>query len=553
MRFILMKHIKIILNSLFILIFISFVIPSLYADKQTNVKDQQKEEDTEKVIVMLPFYNYSDSEFKYLSTYVPELVSKYIAKYEGLKVYDAMSLRQDLELHNLSSEMFYYNQSIIKFLRKLKADRAITGRYIIQGNTILLDFKVINVDSGERVDGYEFEGTMDEHLLSTLERYAKTGADWIVEYILPELVLKLDTKSKTRSEVFLDKLRSTKIGEIITNKWIFALLIIFFFWGLGKLISIGFKKIAPRIKIVSHQRIGESGIRKFRKSLKWITFFFGIKLAVLSLKFSPIVYDTINDIIVTVILAIAAFAFIIIIEGSINLWGSDVSNRINPRVNKDLMPLFVTFSKIFIISLIVIVVLSRFDIDVGPFLASIGILGIAIGFAVKDSLANIIGGIFLAIDRSIAAGDMVTIDNDTGIIKEVGIRNTKLLTYDNEIIVIPNGELANKRFKNFVLPEPSLRIVITFSVVYGSDVDKVEQVVIDAIKTMDDVLDDPEPQCFFEEMADFSLVFQAKFWIADYNARLYKKKEATSVIYKALYAAGIGIPFPTHTVYLKQE
>jgi len=524
-----------------------------FAGKQKTENKAESKPFTEKVIIMLPFYNYSDSEFKYLSTYIPEMISKYITKYEGIKIYDAMSLRKDLELNKLTPEMFYYEESTVNFLRKLKADRALTGRYIIQGNTIQLDFKVINVDSGKRIDGYGFEGSMDEHLLGTLERYAKTRADWIVEHILTELVLKLDTKNKTRSEIYLDKLRSTKMGEIISNKWIFALLIVISFWGLGKIISIGFKKFSRKIKMLSHQRIGELGIRKFRKSLKWITIFFGIKLAVLSLRFSPVVYDSINDIIVTLILTVSAFALIIIIEGSINLWGGNVTDRINPRVNKDLMPLFVTFSKIFIISLVIIVILSRFDIDVGPFLASIGILGIAIGFAVKDSLANIIGGIFLAIDHSIAAGDMVTIDNDTGVIKEVGLRNTKLLTFDNEIIVIPNGELSNKRFKNFVLPDPSFRVVITFSVVYGSDVDKVEKVVIDAIKKMDDVLTDPEPQCFFEEMADFSLVFQAKFWIPDYNSRLYKKKEATRAIYNALNESGIGIPFPTHTVYLKQE
>ncbi|MBN2040150.1 MAG: mechanosensitive ion channel family protein [Spirochaetes bacterium] len=557
MRYLLLKlykSIPVIISALIIIIASFSNIIAGQEDNQNKGTDiRLKTQGNDKVIIMLPFFNYSDSEFKYLSTYVPELISKYISKYEGIKIYNPMSLRQELELKNLTPQIFYYSNFSVELLKKLKADRAVTGRYIIQGNTILIDFKVINVDSGQRVDGYAFEGSMDEHLLSTLERYAKTRADWIVEYILSELVLKLDTKQKTRSEIVLDKLRSTKFGKIISNKWVFALLIVFCFWGFGKLISIGFKKTAPRIKLLSDQRIGEEGIRKFRKSLKWVTFFFGVKLAALSIGFSPVIYDMINDIVVTIILAIAAFALIIIIEGSISIWGKDVTDRINPRVNKDLMPLFVTFSKIFIISLIVIVVLSRFDIDVGPFLASIGILGIAIGFAVKDSLANIIGGIFLAIDRSIAAGDMVTIDNDTGIIKEVGLRNTKLLTYDNEIIVIPNGELANKRFKNFVLPDPSLRVVVIFSVVYGSDVDRVEAVVLNALKTIDEVLSDPEPQCFFEEMADFSLVFHARFWISDYNARLYKKKEATKVIYKSLNEAGIGIPFPTHTVYLKRE
>lgn len=506
-----------------------------------------------KVILMLPFYNYTGSEFGYLSTYIPELLSKYISKYEGIVVYDAMALRGDIESSRITPEMFYYSESTLNFIRKLNADIALAGRYLVQNNSIIINFKVIDAASGKREDGYYYEDKMDGNLLYLLDRYAKTRADWIVEHILSQLILKLDTKHKTRSEKYLDKLKGTKFGEFVSNKWIFACIIIILFFFIGKMISVTFKKVSPRIKMLSDQRIGESGIRRFRKTLKWISILFGIKLAVLSLHFSPGVYDILNDIIVAVILALSTYALIIILEGSINLWGKGVTDKINPRVNKDLMPLFVTFSKIFIVSIVLIVILSRFDIDIGPFIASIGIMGIAIGFAVKDSLANIISGIFLAMDRSIAAGDMVTIDNDTGIIKEVGVRNTKLLTYDNEIIVIPNNELANKKFKNYVLPDPAYRVTVVFSVVYGSDVDRVEEVVINALKAMDGVLDDPEPICYFEEMADFSLIFHARFWIPDYNEKLARKKDGTRLIYRTLYESGIGIPFPTYTVYLRNE
>lgn len=147
----------------------------------------------------------------------------------------------------------------------------------------------------------------------------------------------------------------------------------------------------------------------------------------------------------------------------------------------------------------------------------------------------------------------MTIDGDTGYVKEVGIRNISLQTFDNELIIYPNGELARKKFKNFVLPDARFRVVVNFSVAYGADIDREEEIVLGEVRKIDNVLEDPKPVCIFEEMGDFSLNFQIKFWIPDYNAMFDRKKEATTKIYKALTAAGIDIPFPTHTVYIRKE
>ena len=111
----------------------------------------------------------------------------------------------------------------------------------------------------------------------------------------------------------------------------------------------------------------------------------------------------------------------------------------------------------------------------------------------------------------------------------------------------------NKRFKNYVLPDPKIRVVVNFGVAYGTDIDEVERVVIDAIGTMSNICTEPEPAVLFIEMADFSLNMQAKFWVDSYIDQYEKKIEATKVIYNALNKAGIAIPFPTHTVYLEKK
>ncbi len=516
-------------------------------------KDNQVIQKLHTKIAIFPFHDYSDSTLKYLSTYIPELIAGNLSLYKGIEVYDLRVLQQDITSRGMTPESLYFKDNSFKFLKDLKADIGINGRYIVQGNTIRIDFRLIHIDSGKIVNGYEYNDIIDDNLLNTIDRYSTACSEWIVNNELSNIIPDLDFKDKTYSEKYLNRIRESKIGRIIQNKWIFTFLIIISFYFLSKLISLLMKRLFPKLIPLAYSAIDKNDIRKFRRTIKRIIILFGIKLALILFDLSPNAYNTINDTISAFIIALFAYAFIIVMESSLRLWGEDVKEKINPRINRDLMPLFVTFTKITIVTICIIIILSKFNIDVAPFVASIGIFGIAIGFAVKDSITDIIGGIFLALDHSIAAGDMVTIDDNIGIVKEVGLRNTKLLTPDNEIIVIPNSELSSKKYKNYVLPDPSFRVIVKFSVAYGADVDKVEEVINEALKTVDNILDDPPPQIMFTEMDDFSLNFEAKFWIPDYDAKVYKKMLVTKAIYKALNESEIAIPFPTHTIYLKNE
>ncbi|MFH1682821.1 MAG: mechanosensitive ion channel family protein, partial [Candidatus Woesearchaeota archaeon] len=156
-------------------------------------------------------------------------------------------------------------------------------------------------------------------------------------------------------------------------------------------------------------------------------------------------------------------------------------------------------------------------------------------------------------DENFEVGDKVKLESgDLGEILDIGLRSTKIRTYDNEVIYVPNGYLANSRILNYTRPTAKIRVGVEFGVVYGSDVKKVQKVVMDVIKGMEEVLDDPAPAVQFLQMADFALNFKAYFWVPDWKNSYSKKLEATEKIYNALNKAKISIPFPTSTVYLKK-
>ena len=238
----------------------------------------------------------------------------------------------------------------------------------------------------------------------------------------------------------------------------------------------------------------------------------------------------------------------------VETWAITFSKKTKSNLDDVLLPLLHKVTKVFFVLIGLMWVLKIWKINITPYLAGVGISGIVLGLALQDSLKNIFGGISLLLDRTYQVGDKIQLESgEVGTILDIGLRSTKLVTFDNEVIYIPNGYLANSRVLNYARPDPKVRTRVFFGVEYGTDVDKVRKIVMDVITNMDDVMADPAPNVQFLEMGDFALKFRANFWVDQWNLAYDKKLEATEKIYNALRKAKIGIPFPTQTVYLKNK
>jgi len=377
--------------------------------------------------------------------------------------------------------------------------------------------------------------------------------EWINTDILGRTIFKIDSKEKNALTSLILRIKNSRFGILMTGRWVFPILIILLFYIISKITVFILEKGIKRLTKKSATDIDDRIIDTAKKPVKWIIIFFGINLALMSAKLSSDLSTLTGNLIGSGIIVLVFYIILRTVSMIIHSWGKKLTDKIDSRINDDLVPLFINFIKIIIVIIGLLMVLSKFEIEISPILASLGIAGFAIGFAIKDSLSNIIAGIVLILDQSFTVGDKVTIDDDTGIIKEVGLRNTKLMTFDNEIIVLPNGELMNKKFKNYVLPDPMIRVLVKFGVAYGSDVDKVEEIVLNALKKIEDICDDPGPAVVFVEMGDFSLNMQAKLWVPNYVNQYVKWLEATKAVYNSLNEANINIPFPTQTVYVQKD
>ncbi|NIM90754.1 MAG: mechanosensitive ion channel [Candidatus Aminicenantes bacterium] len=329
-------------------------------------------------------------------------------------------------------------------------------------------------------------------------------------------------------------------------KFLFILIVTLIIAYLLKFI---FRKVLKPLTKKTETKIDDLIIKSTSSIVFYIVLVLGIKYGLQYFELTTTIY---NNLLNTLLVIIVSLLLIRIVNNFFKHWAEEWRHKTKTTTDERIIPLLQKIVKAVIIILAVVFIFSAWNINISPLLATAGIAGLAIGLAVKDSLANILGGLQLVLDKTFKVGDKVELESgEMGVILDIGLRSTKLKTYDNEIIHIPNGALANAKIKNFTQPDFSIRVNVEFGVVYGAEPEKVRQVVVKALKKIGEVLEDPEPVVEFKKMSDFSLDFIARAWVKEYTQAYSTKLRMTDEIYKALNKAKIGIPFPTHTIYTK--
>lgn len=148
---------------------------------------------------------------------------------------------------------------------------------------------------------------------------------------------------------------------------------------------------------------------------------------------------------------------------------------------------------------------------VGGLIALMSVFGLAISLAVKDSLANLAGGISVLFTKPFALGDYVQINSTEGTVEEIRLNYTVLKTFDNKVVHIPNGDVAKAQIVNFTC-EPTRRLDITFSISYQDDFQKVQELIRAAVSTHPMALSDPEPVVRVYEHASSAILICCRVW-----------------------------------------
>ncbi len=218
------------------------------------------------------------------------------------------------------------------------------------------------------------------------------------------------------------------------------------------------------------------------------------------------------------------------------------------RLSALLREMIVATARNFVVLLGILIALSQLGVSLGPLLAGLGVAGFIIGFALQDTLSNFASGMFILMYRPFDVGDFVEAGGVMGTVSHMSIVNTTFKTIDNKVLVVPNNMIWSSVITN-VTAQQTRRTDLKFTVSYGDDLDKVEQVLNSIVDSHDAVLDEPAPVIKLHELGDSGVMFVVRPWVKTEN---YWPTywDLTRTVKDRFDAEGITFPFPQHDVHV---
>ena len=207
--------------------------------------------------------------------------------------------------------------------------------------------------------------------------------------------------------------------------------------------------------------------------------------------------------------------------------------------------------RISIISLGFMIAIAAAGVQMDKLAILLGAFGVGIGFGLQNIFNNLVSGIILAFERPIKEGDIIEVGPLLGTVREIGIRSSVIRTYDGSEVIVPNGNLISKELINWTRTDMRRRGEVLIGVAYGTDPQKVLDLLTEAANSNERILEQPEPQALFLGFGESSLDFRLLFWIADADHRLVIQSEMTVKVNTAIVEAGITIPFPQHDLHVR--
>lgn len=335
-----------------------------------------------------------------------------------------------------------------------------------------------------------------------------------------------------------------------TKEIVVALLILAFFWALSRLVQRVLVRWGRRF--TSDDDLRARILERVTPLISLFVLMEGVHFAVRSLP-EPEKVEAVAAGIVFIINVVIVVVIAYRMAGETLNWYAARHDGKGGPLNRQLLPLLEKLVSIFLGGSALIITLKHFGYDILSLVTALGIGSLAIGMAAKDTLANMISGFTLMIDRPFRIGDRIQLTGgQMGDVVDIGLRSTRIQTPDHMLLIIPNSDLCNSTVVNMNFPDVRGKGKVEICVVYGSDVDEVKRVMIEAALEVPEVLREPPPGAFFVTFGDCGLHMSLFFWVEDYTRAFPATDKVNSLLLKRLRERRIQLSYPTRTVLLEQ-
>ncbi len=246
----------------------------------------------------------------------------------------------------------------------------------------------------------------------------------------------------------------------------------------------------------------------------------------------------------TLVMAIAALVIGFMIIGWVVKFVKSIMSKNN--VDRDLQPFLASIVSVGLKVALIVAVAGMFGVETTSFVAIIGAMAFAVGMALQGSLGHFASGVLILLFKPYRTGDLVDIQGNVGVVDEIQIFNTVLLTPDNKKIILPNGTVTNGAITN-ISGQGEIKVVMSYGIGYSDDIDKAKSVIKSVADSCPHVLHDKEVDIFVEALGDSSVNFAVRPWAKSehyWDVFFYMHEN----IKKAFDKENIGIPYPTMDV-----
>ena len=263
----------------------------------------------------------------------------------------------------------------------------------------------------------------------------------------------------------------------------------------------------------------------------------------------PRFFNVVSGVIFTLSVIVITQLIVAVLSTMILWFGKNLASKTETKVDDEFVPLIDRAIKVILYVLSMLIILEHFEVDITGLLTVLGVGSLAIALAAQETIANMIGGFVMMIDRPFRAGDRVRLtDGTVCIVHQIGVRSTKFRTFENTLIIVPNAELMKQTVHNLTYPRPEIRVRVDVGVSYNEDLDHVRAVMLEQAMSHPRVMQTPEPEFKFLNFGDSSLDVSLRCRVGDVADQFQVQCDLREMVLKRFRDENIEIPFPQRVV-----
>jgi MscS family membrane protein len=332
-----------------------------------------------------------------------------------------------------------------------------------------------------------------------------------------------------------------------------ALLIVSFFWMLSQLVSAVLNRWGKRLARFTETDLDDRILQRIIPHVSRILSMLGVYLAVRSLPLHEKLVQVFSGVLYVVLIIIFFNLVYNALDELMHWYLNGRQEGSTELISRNMIPITEKLTMLFLMGTALIIILKHFNYDIVSVVTALGIGSLAIGLAAKDTLAHMISGFTLMLDQPFRIGDRIQLSGgQIGDVADIGLRSTKIRTLDNQLLIIPNSDLCNTMLINQAFPDARVKGRINVGVAYGSDVERVKELLVATAGDVESVLSDPAPEAYFTTFGDSALNMALFFWVEEYSQLFAVTDRINSLILRRFNENSIEIPFPIRTVIMEK-